>query len=494
MSNFINQDGTVTNLPTSYREMEIVKKPGVTNGVQIEGDIMYVDSKMLTNDFKAQKFLDSYKGADNYTSRGLAPFKNYDNPFPSQASYNRYVIEREYLRTLYPNTGTTAEEKLKHEKMLNQRTLLNVFNRDVVMGTSSEYAYTDLVMSTIKEFSHLKSRYPVLEQISKLMRKKSKILQLNDRDFAKGDLAESYYQNLRELADPYVQKVKDPEGNRKLSEVFQLFSLMALHQHGVGYNKYGFNKILDDSDYTEVMRSASAIFAKNSINQESLTFIFDTLINDQVDRFFKNYVRDPAKVNERTLGTNKNTVAVVNFINSITDDYGQNTVNDAIQTQFPELSIIDVPENVDVNSFMNEEYSDYVPATYETITIMLDRLLRNGAPVDKADFLFYDFATDTSYSAAETISLLKQVDESIMPEEETIEEEISESTEILKTEVPSADKNSGLYPTITEFYNSLTKMDRQKLGNLDDLINNYANMYSEFFTEEEYIETKRCEL
>jgi hypothetical protein len=181
-------------------------------------------------------------------------------------------------------------------------------------------------------------------------------------------------------------------------------------------------------------------------------------------------------------------------MNSITDDYGQNTVNDAIQTQFPELSIIDVPENVDVNSFMNEEYSDYVPATYETITIMLDRLLRNGAPVDKADFLFYDFATDTSYSAAETISLLKQVDESIMPEEETIEEEISESTEILKTEVPSADKNSGLYPTITEFYNSLTKMDRQKLGNLDDLINNYANMYSEFFTEEEYIETKRCEL
>jgi hypothetical protein len=494
MSNFINQDGTVTNLPTSYREMEIVKKPGVTNGVQIEGDIMYVDSKMLTNDFKAQKFLDSYKGADNYTSRGLAPFKNYDNPFPSQASYNRYVIEREYLRTLYPNTGITAEEKLKHEKMLNQRTLLNVFNRDVVMGTSSEYAYTDLVMSTIKEFSHLKSRYPVLEQISKLMRKKSKILQLNDRDFAKGDLAESYYQNLRELADPYIQKVKDPEGNRKLSEVFQLFSLMALHQHGVGYNKYGFNKILDDSDYTEVMRSASAIFAKNSINQESLTFIFDTLINDQADRFFKNYVRDPAKVNERTLERNKNTVSVVNFINSITDDYGQNTVNDAIQTQFPELSIIDVPENVDVNSFMNEEYSDYVPATYETITIMLDRLLRNGAPVDKADFLFYDFATDTSYSAAETISLLKQVDESIMPEEETIEEEISESTETLKTEVPSADKNSGLYPTITEFYNSLTKMDRQKLGNLDDLINNYANMYSEFFTEEEYIETKRCEL
>jgi hypothetical protein len=58
----------------------------------------------------------------------------------------------------------------------------------------------------------------------------------------------------------------------------------------------------------------------------------------------------------------------------------------------------------------------------------------------------------------------------------------------------SADKNSGNYSTITEFYNSLTKMDRQKLGNLDDLINNYANMYSEFFTEEEYIETKRCEL
>lgn len=497
MSNFINQDGTVTNLPTSYREMEIVKKPGVPNGVQIDGDIMYVDSKMLTDDFKAQKFLDSYKGADNYTARGLASFRNYDNPFPSQASYNRYVIEREYLRTLYPNTGTTTEEKLKHEKMLNQRALLNTFNRDVVVGTSSEYSYTDLVMNTIKEFSHLKSKYPVLEQISKLMRKKYKILQLNDRDFAKGDLAESYYQNLRELADPYVQKVKNADDNRRLSEVFQLFSLMALHQHGVGYNKYGFNKILDDSDYTEVMRSASAIFAKNSINRESLSFIFDRLTNDQEDKFFKNYVRDPSKVNEKTLERNKNATGVVNFMNSITDEYGQNTVNEAIQTQYPELSVIDVPENVDINSFMNEEYSDYVPATYETITIMLDRLLRNGAPVDKADFVFYDFATDTSYSAAQMLDILKQVDASIMPEE-VIEEPIDVPEESAETAedkvVESADKNNGKYLMIEIYYNKQTEENKQKLGTLESLIAEYVETYADFADQLEFLQIKSCGL
>jgi hypothetical protein len=498
MSNFVNQDGTITELPNSYRSMEIVKKAGVPNGVQIDGDVMYVDGKMLTEDYQAKKYLASYRGSDSYEARGLAPFKSFDNVFPSQASYNRYVIEREYLRTLYPNESTTAEEKLKHEKMLNQRALLNVFNRDVVIGISSEYAYTDLVVKTISEFSHLKSRYPILEQISKLMRNKNKILQLNDRDFATGDLAESYYQNLRELADPYVQKVKNPQDNQRLSEVFQLFSLMALHQHGVGYNKYGFNKVLDDADYIEVMRSASAIFAKNSINKDSLEHIYDVLMNDQTDKFFKNYVRDPKTVNTRALERNKYATRVINTINSLTDEYGQNTFNEAIQTQFPELSVVEVPENVDSMLFMAEEYADYVPATHETITLMLDRLLRNGVPIDKADFVFYDFATDTSYSTAQMLDILKQVDASIMPEEEVTETPIETAETPTKTAedkaVESADKNNGKYLMIEMFYNKQTEENKQKLGTLESLIAEYVEVYADFADQLEFIQIKSCAL
>jgi len=625
MSNFIDQDGVITELPTTYRSMPVVKKPGIKNGAEIIDGVLYVDTKTLESDFRNKKFSKLYSGTDSYANRGLLGFQPNDNHFPTQASYNKYVVEREYLRTLYPFTGTTKEEAQAHEKFLNQRALLNAFNAHAILE-SNEYSYTDMVVKTISEFSHLKSKYAVLEQISKLMRGKKKVLQLNDRDFAKGDLAESYYQNIRELADPNVRKIvaksdspedlqKAADDNRRLSEVFQLFSMMAIYQHGVGYNKYGFNKILDDADYIEVMRSAAALFTENNLNYGALKFTYDQLMNDEVERFFKNYVRDPNNLNRIAKGVNSSASSLVRKLDLLTSDYGEVTFDDTLKEIYPELHIVDVPENVDPTLFESESYEDYVPATYQSMSIILDRLLRSGANIDDKSFVFYDFSTETGYTVTDIYEMLDNVENTILPDDITEEvvpttaaatnikpenlklnisattqkgmedltnedskiEKISEGkfaratktaetdknvsgyfidngvlrvrvtgqdrfgrvggatqisvkvpngfdenifSNILKTITheggittdqainkvvndirnaisesiveDSANRNSGEYGTISSFYESISKADKQKLGTLDSLINEYINMYSDFSTEEEYIEIKKC--
>lgn len=497
MSNFIDADGVITELPSTYRGMSVVKKPGIKNGAEIVDDVLYVDVKTLESDYANKKYTKQYQGQDSYAKRGLLGFQSGDEHFGSQASYNKYVIEREYLRTLYPFTGTTPEEATAHEKFLNQRALFNSFNKHAIID-SIEYSYTDTVIKTISEFSHLKSKYPVLEQISKLMRDKKKILQLNDKDLAKGDLAESYYQNIRELADPYVRKIKADtdspedilkaaEANRRLSEVFQLFSLMALYQHGVGYNKYGFNKILDDSDYIEVMRSAASMFTENNLDYQALAYTYNQLIHPDGDRFFRNYVRDPKTLKYTSINDNTQTDSLIRFVNSLTDSYGEQAFDDAIQSTYPELHIIDVPDNLDRELFEGEYYEDYVPATYQSMRIILDRLMRSGASVDDKPFVFYDFSTETGYTVDDVFGLLQSTEDVMLGDEITDIEEYAQET----GESSESDRNSGEYQSISNFYNSLTKIDKQKLGTLDSLINEYINMYSEFFTEDEFINNKK---
>ena len=495
MSNFINADGVITELPSTYRGMSVVKKPGIKNGAEIVNDVLYVDVKVLESDFVNKKYNKLYQAKDSYLNRGLLGFQPMDDHFSDQASYNKYVIEREYLRTLYPFTGTTPQEAQTHEKFLNQRALFNSFNKHAIID-SIEYSYTDTVMKTISEFSHLKSKYPVLEQISKLMRGKKKILQLNDKDLAKGDLAESYYQNIRELADPYVRKIKSEtdspedilkaaESNKKLSEVFQLFSLMAIYQHGIGYNKYGFNKILDDADYVEVMKSAASLFTANNLNTSALKFTYNQLLNNEGDRFFKNYVRNPENLNNASINDNPISSSFIRKMETLTNTYGEVEFNNALSSLYPELHIVDVPENVNFELFEDEQYEDYVPVTYQSVNIILERLLRNGISIDKAPFLFYDFASDTTYSVGDLYAMLDSVENQIVPDIE-VEEDV-----IVSDEQNDSNRNDGKYNVISQYYESLTKIDKQKLGTLDALINEYINMYSEFFTEDEFINNKK---
>lgn len=429
ISNFVNDNGKIVELPDSYRGSKIIIKPGVKNGVQYDNDnkVIYVDRARLNSDFNDKVYLNSSNSANSYTAQGLLAFTSKDNLFPTQASYNKYVIEREYLRTIYSEAGISKQQ---FEKFLNQRALINSFNRDAIVG-SDQYSYTDLVMKTVNEFSYLKETYPILAQISRLPYKGSeKIIQLNDKNIIKGELGDVYYQNLRELGDPYVRKVENDADNKRLSDVFRVFSLMMIHQHGVGYTKYGFNKALDDSKYLEIMRSAAGLFMNNNLNASSLSDIYNKLFSDSV---FKNYVAEPSIFNsaENKTFPLTETLSTKAILDNIIEKIGEDQFNKVMENKYPDLSILDVPENLDLEKLYSEDYDEYVPVTYNAINIILDRLQTNGVNIDALNFLFNDFGSDTTFNIAEFGNMLYN-DEELELEEEIEEEEapIEEKTKL----------------------------------------------------------------
>ena len=432
MSNFIDDNGNALELPTTYRQMDVVVKPNLKYGVNIDGNTIQVDSKKLKSDYTEGKFLRNSNAADSYKNMGLATFKTTDNPFPTQASYNRFVIEREYLRNIYSQGDV---EQAGYEKFLTQRALINTFNRDTIVGTD-EFSYSDLVMKTIREFSHLKEQYPVLSQISILPFKgKEKIIQLNDQKLLTAELGDVYYQNLKELADVNIRKItadsNDDEAiaraaadNKRLSDVFRVFSLMMIHQHGVGYSKYGFNKALDDTKYLQVMRSASGVFLDKNLNQSTLSKIYNNLMGDGQ---FKNYVQEPAMFNSSRVIFHQlnDTIEVKKTIEDLVGTMGEAEFNQRMQEINPDIAVIDVPVNVDLTKLYSEEYDDYVDVTYEAVNTMLNRLAISGVDVDKLPFLFYNFETDSPMSASEfTLWLQENIKE---PEVEQPEEIIEKS-------------------------------------------------------------------
>ena len=435
MSNFVDSSGNIVEVPDIYRKMNVIIKPNIKNGVEVVDGKVYVDVKTLRDQYKNQKYLRSSEASDSYSKIGLLGFSTEDNPFPTQAIYNKYVFEREYLRTIYPQ---------QTEKYLNQRALLNTFNRDAIVGTN-EYSYTDLLMRTVKEFSYMSDKYPILEQLSRLPFKGTeKIVQLNNQKLVKGDLAEVYYENLKDLAN---------EDNPKIKEAFKLFSLMMIHQHGVGYSKYGFVKALDDTDYIRVMDAASKVFLDKNLNEDSLRTVFKKLMSEDQ---FKNYVVSPREFNTGTavLPVNEKALELGTKVKEYVMTQGEEKFDQMMEQLAPELTIIDVPENLDLDKLVNEEYEDYVPVTYKSLSTMINRLYRAGANIDQLPFLFNDFATDEAMDATKFTIFLDNnletlLEEDVLEETPSIESEPTVSSEkfakknILKiTPIQAADKKA----------------------------------------------------
>jgi hypothetical protein len=164
------------------------------------------------------------------------------------------------------------------------------FTADVFFKDKN-YSFADDILKLIEENSELKDKYNILNQLSKPeLKEGQQILTLNDSKALKdGQLAEAYYENLKQLSDPNVKKVEDTEKNLYISNMFKTLPLMVLYQNGVGYSKYGFNEALPFDDFLAVTEPASVDFLNNSLNESAMANIFDKLI-DPKNKFFRNYV------------------------------------------------------------------------------------------------------------------------------------------------------------------------------------------------------------
>jgi hypothetical protein len=186
-----------------------------------------------------------------------------------------------------------------YESYISERALAGSYNNKYIMG-KTKYSYSDSLLNLINEFGDtLKINYPITAQLTPGTNTDgAKVLTLNNQKEAQGELASVYYNNLRNLSDPSITKVQNKNktaeenasDNKRISEMFDLFSLAMFYQNGIGKTRLGFVKALDPIKYKNIISNASKAFTANYLNTETLDSIFNTVVS--MDKF-KNYLVSP---------------------------------------------------------------------------------------------------------------------------------------------------------------------------------------------------------
>jgi alkylated DNA repair dioxygenase AlkB len=311
-SNFANEKGELVNIPDTYtdnRPVLIVDDLDTDAGVFEEG--IAINTLRIETDYANKAYLESSTSENNYGARGLDTFKLKDDPFQTLASYYRYVIARESIRVNNPieslednsdflkrvvNMGNASDA---YESYISERALAGSYNNKYIMG-KTKYSYSDSLLNLINEFGDtLKINYPITAQLTPGTNTDgAKVLTLNNQKEAQGELASVYYNNLRNLSDPSITKVQNKNktaeenasDNKRISEMFDLFSLAMFYQNGIGKTRLGFVKALDPIKYKNIISNASKAFTANYLNKETLDSIFNTVVS--MDKF-KNYLVSP---------------------------------------------------------------------------------------------------------------------------------------------------------------------------------------------------------
>ena len=197
LSNMIDEKGNIVSVPTSFRKQQVKINNSLKTDVEIKDGVFIVNEKRIRQDFNEKKYIATDNEVNNYSSReGLEAFTESNDVFPTEESYFKYVLEREYLF----NKGLRGTE-------LNQEALMNVFNYASIM-LPGKYSFTDQVLEVINKHKKTLSRgYGIIEQIRGYVEKSDlNLLTLSDRDVLTGDTATSYATELKALANPRIQK------------------------------------------------------------------------------------------------------------------------------------------------------------------------------------------------------------------------------------------------------------------------------------------------
>ena len=316
-SNFVDGQGNIVSFPKEYNGYIVKEKKGVKNGVEIADKILYVDTEALKNQFDNNLFLRSNTDDLGYTKMGLRGFDVSLKIFPNESSYFKYVFERESLRKMFPFKTINLNNEFKninknisdpkeaYESFLNQKALINAYNRVGLMELDTQ-SYTDQVLNVIAEFPALKSKYSILQQLTRVPGQiKENILTINEpKSLKDSNISDTFYENLVALGDVNVKKVKNTKDNKRISDIFSKLPSIMLYQHGVGYSKHGFTKALPYDDFINIMQPASKIFINNQLNEETLESIYSMLMAS--DKSFVNYVVSSKEYNDAEVSKSVN--------------------------------------------------------------------------------------------------------------------------------------------------------------------------------------------
>jgi hypothetical protein len=249
------------------------------------------------------------------------------------------------VNSIFQNTMFNYNEATQAALNIPSELISKYFTGDVFFQ-NTDYSFADDLLQIIEQNPELKEKYSILNQISKPeLKDGQQVITLNDNKLLKdGQLAEAYYENLKNLADPNVEKVEDTEKNLYISNMFKVLPLMAIYQNGVGYSKYGFNEALPFDDFLAVTEPASVDFLNNSLNQNEMDNIFNKLI-DPKNKFFRNYINiTPAQATVRPAqpSTSVNEFDIADSLTPIEQNFKDGDGGRQMQPQFKDKSTMDL--------------------------------------------------------------------------------------------------------------------------------------------------------
>jgi hypothetical protein len=279
MSNFTDPvNGKHITIPKALSSKDVIIDNTIEQDV-IVGKNIIVNEEKLKSDFDNKIFLND---------DALDMFEKNKNPFQTFSSYVRYVMEREVLRDSLDDTEIT-------EEYLSEVALLKSFNSPYIMG-KTKYSYSESMMNIINNFDDTKVNFPVLNHIILKSNKRNinKVLTLNNKSLLTKEISSIYNKNLKDLADPTINK------DKKSLEFFKPFSLILFYQHGFGNSKLSINRVLDAKKFTDEMIDASTFFINDLESKDfssvTLNNIFSKVI-DVKNRQFIEYTENADQYN-----------------------------------------------------------------------------------------------------------------------------------------------------------------------------------------------------
>ena len=295
-----------TKIPTA-----LVKE--LKRGAFVKGGTLYVDVKQLQKEFKSQAWVEGSDVENSYEDRGLYPlhpstFMN--NEETNFNEYQKFVSEREYLRSVYPlttdfSTSVEFQEELKttkelfpdlssekavrytYEKLLAVKALDNSYNF-FHLFQDSDNAFAVRMSKLLQNNPELAKDYPVLGRL-KLDSDKTETafnILLAEKSFD-NDKANLYSNDLKRLADPTVQKVSDPQENARISDMFKYLNTFAFLQTGLNKTKLSFTNVVDYTDFLAVVEDEVGEFME-ALNKKGFTVL---------DNFYDQFIRQNSVTN-----------------------------------------------------------------------------------------------------------------------------------------------------------------------------------------------------
>jgi len=231
---------------------------------------LFYNLKNLEEKYNSKEWSNKTEEPNYYSQLGLHPLPA--NTFTiakgnDAKAYARFVMEREYLRSVYP-IAETEMEKAEYEEFLANRALDNTFNVNH-MFRDPKNAFAIRVYDVITSNPKLANRFDILSklQLNNNINDTMFNLELIDRDID-NIKANIYTKNLTDLADPVVLKTlaKDlslsDQDITYISDLFSRLPLFAYMQSGINKTSANLVPYVSTTPFLNIMDGAVEDFTK----------------------------------------------------------------------------------------------------------------------------------------------------------------------------------------------------------------------------------------